>query len=71
LSRHIKGRPDVTRFVPSFCTWSADGPEVGPVPSQGSGDLVSFARSNCFTVVPEGIERLETGATVRILLRTS
>lgn len=66
LAREIKGRPDLTRFVPSFCTCDRV-PEVGPTPSQGSGDLVSFSQSNCFLVVPEGAERLPAGEIVRIL----
>jgi molybdopterin molybdotransferase len=70
LARAIKGRTDLTRFVPSFCKFeraAGELPEVGPTPSQGSGDLVSFARSNCFMVVPEGAERLPAGELVRIL----
>jgi molybdopterin biosynthesis enzyme len=35
---------------------------------QGSGDLVSFARSNCFLVIPDHETNLEKGAIVRILL---
>ena len=42
-------------------------PQVNTVRSQGSGDLASFARSNCFLVVPEGAGRLEAGVTVHIL----
>jgi molybdopterin molybdotransferase len=70
LAKEVKGKPDLTRFVPSYCKFnngSGDPPEVRTVPSQGSGDLVSFARSNCFLVVPEGTDRLKAGATVRIL----
>lgn len=71
LAKEVKGKPDLTRFVPSFCNFNPPGgelPAVKTVPSQGSGDLVSFARSNCFLVVPEGTNRLKAGATVRILL---
>ena len=71
LAKGVKGKPDLTRFVPSFCEFdppAGELPEVKTVPSQGSGDLASFSRSNCFLVVPEGTERLKAGATVRILL---
>jgi molybdopterin molybdotransferase len=71
LARDIKGRPDLTRFVPSFCDFNpsvAEEPVVKTVPSQGSGDLMSFSRSNCFLVVPEGTDRLRKGKVVRILL---
>jgi molybdopterin molybdotransferase len=71
LRKNVKGKPDLTRFVPSFCNFnSVDGedPEVSTVASQGSGDLASFSRSNCFLVVPEGADRLHAGDVVRILL---
>jgi molybdopterin molybdotransferase len=71
LAKEVKGKPDLTRFVPSFCHFNPPGgelPAVKTVPSQGSGDLSSFARSNCFLVVPEGTDRVKAGATVRILL---
>jgi molybdopterin molybdotransferase len=71
LAKDVKGKPDLTRFVPSFCDFNPpDGkpPEVKTVPSQGSGDLSSFSRSNCFLVVPEGTDRLKAGDVVRILL---
>ncbi len=71
LARDVKGKPGLTRFVPAFCVFNPPAgkpPEVAPVGSQGSGDLASFARSNCFLVVPEGVERLEAGTPARILL---
>lgn len=69
LSRSVKGKPNLTRFVPSFCQYGAE-PEVAPVQWQGSGDLAAFARANCFIMVPEGREEvthLEAGTLVRIL----
>lgn len=66
LTRNVKGKSDLTRFVPS--TRGGDGTEVTPVGTQGSGDLAAFARSDCFVMVPEGTERLEAGELARILL---
>jgi molybdopterin molybdotransferase len=71
LAKDVKGKPNLTRFVPSFCDFDPSAsklPEVKTVPSQGSGDLMSFSRSNCFLVVPEGTDRLKAGSIVRILL---
>lgn len=65
LTRAVKGKTDLTRFVPG--TRSGDGTEVAAVGTQGSGDLAAFARADCFIVVPEGTERLEAGAVVRTL----
>lgn len=45
LAKDIKGRPDLTRFVPAHCTFggpASELPQVAHVPSQGSGDLASF-----------------------------
>ena len=66
LSRSVKGRPDLTRFVPA--TRASDGTYVEPVGTQGSGDLAAFARADCFVMVPEGAERLDSGEVARILL---
>jgi molybdopterin molybdotransferase len=68
---HRNGKPDLTRFLPAACTFSAtrgDLPEVEFVPWHGSGDLAALARSNCFLVVPEKADSLEPGSIVRILL---
>jgi molybdopterin molybdotransferase len=71
LAKDVKGKPDLTRFVPSICNFdpmAGELPEVKTVRSQGSGDLASFSRSNCFLVVPEGADHLKAGTTARILL---
>jgi molybdopterin molybdotransferase len=64
-------KPGLTRFLPAHCTFgSADGklPRVSQIPMQGSGDVVAFAQSNCFLVIPDHDAKLEKGALVRILL---
>jgi molybdopterin molybdotransferase len=71
LSKDCKGKENLTRFVPALCNFNssvAELPEVAAVNWQGSGDLPAFARSNCFLVVPEGVDKLEAGAIVRILV---
>jgi molybdopterin molybdotransferase len=71
LARECKGKPGLTRFVPAICSSigeSAELPLVEAVAWQGSGDLAAFARSNCFLVVPENVDRLPSGKIVRILL---
>lgn len=66
LTRSLKGKPGLTRFVPA--RRGGDGTAVTPVGTQGSGDLAAFARADCFVVTPEGTERLEADEMVRILL---
>ncbi|MGB6745778.1 MAG: gephyrin-like molybdotransferase Glp [Terracidiphilus sp.] len=68
LGADIKGKPGLTRFLPAWCTFAGELPEVTHVEWQGSGDLAAMARSNCFLVLPEDTGHLQAGATVRILL---
>jgi molybdopterin molybdotransferase len=68
---HRQAKPGLTRFLPAFCDFAmrtGQPPQVAFVPSHGSGDLTSLARSNCFLVLPEEARRLKPGALVRILL---
>ncbi len=69
LTRNVRGKPGLTRFVPSAMRPGEDGdlPEVTPVGTQGSGDLAAFARAGCFVMVPEGADRLAAGETARVL----
>jgi len=70
LTREVKGKPGLTRFVPSACVFhplNAANPEVAPVNWHGSGDIAAFAHANCFVVVPEGIDKVSPGDLVRIL----
>ena len=68
LAGEVKTKPGLTRFLPAVCSFAMSEPQVALVRWQGSGDLGALARSNCFLVVPEGAERMEPGAMVRILL---
>ena len=56
--------------MPAYCTFGAANtwPTVERLHWQGSGDLATFARSNCFLVLPEEQDVVEAGAEVRILL---
>ncbi|MGB6781972.1 MAG: molybdopterin molybdotransferase MoeA, partial [Terracidiphilus sp.] len=66
-ARDVKGRPDLTRFVPSSTNFADGQTLVTPVGSQGSGDLAAFARADCFVMVPEGLDRLRSGSPSSIL----
>lgn len=68
LAAEVESKPGLTRFLPAWCTFAGELPEVARVEWQGSGDLAAMARSNCFLVLPEAAERIPAGATVRILL---
>lgn len=68
LAAEVKTKPGITRFLPALCSFGLSEPQVARVRWQGSGDLGALARCNCFLVVPDTAERMEAGATVRILL---
>ncbi len=68
LAAEVKWKPGLTRFLPAACTFAGAMPQVKLVSWQGSGDLAAMARANCFLVVPEEAEWLDSGAIVRILL---
>ena len=64
LARDVKVQTGLTRFLPAVLV----DVTVEPVAWQGSGDLASTSRSNCFLVVPPDRPLLTAGETVKILL---
>ena len=64
LARDVKVQTGLTRFLPAMLS----DVTVEPVVWQGSGDLASTSRSNCFLVVPPDRPLLTAGETVKILL---
>jgi molybdopterin molybdotransferase len=69
LKSEVKVRTGLTRFLPARLTGRLEETEVERVLWQGSGDLASAARANCFLVVPPDRERLAAGEMVAVLLR--
>jgi molybdopterin molybdotransferase len=72
LASDVRGKTGLTRFLPAMLR-AMPGPApidvtVEPVVWQGSGDLVSTSRSNCFLVVPADRALLSAGETVTVLL---
>jgi molybdopterin molybdotransferase len=71
LVREVDGKSGLTRILPASCTFPDQNgqlPEVSAVAWQGSGDLAALARSNCFLLVPEPVDRLRAGEQVQILV---
>ena len=69
LLEAISLKPGLTRFLPARLESSLTGATVQPTGWQGSGDLHSNARANCWLVVPPDRERLLPGEGVAVLLR--
>jgi molybdopterin molybdotransferase len=68
LKSDLTVKPGLTRFLPASLSGEFDGTEVEPVKWQGSGDVVSAAKANCYIVTPETGSRLSAGAAVSVLL---
>jgi molybdopterin molybdotransferase len=64
LSKDIRVKTGLTRFLPAILRDLT----VEPVPWQGSGDLASTSRANCFLMVDDDRALLSAGDTVTILL---
>ena len=58
----------LTRFLPGRLAGSMPKPEVEWVRWQGSGDLMSVVKADCYIVIPPDCERLNAGETVTVLL---
>ena len=72
LKREFQGKPGLTRFLPAALDAPPDGSSIVPtvelISWQGSGDIASASRANCFVVIPSGQPILSAGETVAILL---
>ena len=64
LAAEVRVKTGLTRFLPARLAELA----VEPLAWQGSGDLASTSRSNCFLMVPPDRPVLAAGETVTILL---
>lgn len=69
LSETVRVQPGLTRFLPARFTATLGQITIRPTGWQGSGDLHSNARANCYLVVPPDAAQLDEGAVVQTLLR--
>lgn len=69
LKTTIKTKTGLKRFLPALISGEFEQSEVELVKWQGSGDIASAARANCFVVVPPDRDRIEAGEWVPVLLR--
>jgi molybdopterin molybdotransferase len=69
LSEVLSEKPGLTHFLPARLEWHGGAPEVKALPWQGSGDIATMAKANCFLVVPPDREQVAAGERVTVLLR--
>jgi molybdopterin molybdotransferase len=68
LTGDVHVKTGLTRFLPASMRSVSADVTVEPVAWQGSGDISSTSRSNCFLVVPPDRPHLAAGETVAVLL---
>ena len=69
LKTSITRKPGLKRFLPGFLSSEFESTEVELAPWQGSGDLASTTRSNCYVVVAADRTTIGAGEWVPVLPR--
>ena len=69
LGEALHEKASLTHFLPARVEWQGAMPEVKALPWQGSGDIATLARANCFVVVPRDRQKIDAGESVSVLLR--
>jgi molybdopterin molybdotransferase len=69
LKTRVQTKTGLKRFLPAQLSGEFENAEVELTRWQGSGDIASVARSNCYLVIPPDREQIETGEWVPVLLR--
>jgi len=67
LSKPVRVKPGLTRFLPALLSGEGDDPAVELSGWQGSGDVTALVRSNCFMVVPPDSPEMNVGEWVGVL----
>jgi molybdopterin molybdotransferase len=56
-------------YAPAWTYLDGDAIYTTPLPSKGSADIVAFANSNSYMVIASGVNEIQKGQTVDVLLR--
>lgn len=70
LKSEIRTKTGLKRFLPAVLTGEFENAEVELARWQGSGDIASLERANCYVVVPPNRERIDAGEWVPLLMRS-
>ncbi len=69
LSEALHEKPGLAHFLPARLQWKGGRAYVAALKWQGSGDIATMSRANCFLVVPSDAEDIEAGESVSVLPR--
>jgi molybdopterin molybdotransferase len=69
LKSDIKTKTGLKRYLPAILSGEFERAEVELAHWQGSGDVASMARANCYVVIAPDRERIAEGEWVPVLMR--
>ncbi len=69
LKSEIKTRTGLKRFLPAMLSGEFEETEVELAAWQGSGDIASMARANCYVVISPERDKIPAGEWVPVLMR--
>ncbi len=70
LKSEIRTKTGLKRFLPAVLSGEFENAEVELARWQGSGDIATLARANCYVVIPPDCERIEAGEWVPLMMRS-
>ncbi len=68
LKSEVRTRTGLTRFLPALLSGESGQTQVELAGWQGSGDIATAARSDCYIVVPPDRDRIPAGEMVSVLM---
>ncbi len=69
LTRPFRHKTGLTRFLPAVVSHEHGSPAITPVAWQGSGDVPSICRANCYLVADAAKPEYATGEQIPVLLK--
>jgi molybdopterin molybdotransferase len=69
LDETLNEKPGMTHFLPARVEWRGPTPEAKALKWQGSGDIATLGKANCFLVVPADRGKIPAGERVLVWLR--
>ncbi len=69
LKSEIRTKTGLKKFLPAILSGEFENAEVELARWQGSGDIATLARANCYVVIPPDRERIEAGEWVPLMMR--
>lgn len=68
VTERVSHRPRRRSYLPAVLRSEGGSLRVTPVDYQGSGDILGPARGNAWIILPQGVEAVEEGQAVEVLL---